>query len=93
MNQYGKYIDHPTDTLLDPDAEFVRVETDTGLGLTCDQGAKKLNPAMTCEQKSLYCTGLAFSVGAGADVSVGPLSLGGGKTNSLLWSKHMKHLH
>ena len=77
MNKYGRYIDHPTDTLLDPTVEVEEFVT-TAEGMTCEEGAKRLNSAMTCDQRDMYCTGLAFSAGIGVGVSAGPMTLGGG---------------
>jgi hypothetical protein len=76
MDKYGKAIVNPHDTLLDPEMEYL--ETESGAGLDCDDGAKVLNPSMTCEQRNMYCSGLAFSVGVGVGGSVGPISIGGG---------------
>jgi hypothetical protein len=78
MNKYGRYIDHPTDKLLDPTAEVAKFAAATVGEMTCEEGARRLNPEMTCDQRNLYCTGLAFSVGAGVGVSAGPMSIGGG---------------
>ena len=77
MDKYGSYIDHPTDMLLDPTADVEEFIATTG-GMSCDEGARLLNSSMTCDQRNLYCTGLAFSVGAGVSGSAGPMSIGGG---------------
>jgi hypothetical protein len=56
MNQHGRYIDHPTDTLLDPESDFVKVET--GTELTCKEAAEKLSPTMECGEHLLnYSSG------------------------------------
>lgn len=75
MNKFGRYVEHPSDSLLDPSTESVNFLS-TQSASTCD--AAKLNPSMTCNQKNMYCTGLAFSVGLGVGASAGPVSIGGG---------------
>ena len=76
MNKYGRYIDHPTDTLLDPEDEFATDWDDDDDPDACD--ALLLNSGMDCQQKDYYCTGLAFSVGVGGDITQGSMSIGGG---------------
>lgn len=67
-NKYGHDIEHPTDTLLDPEHdEFLSTGT-----WSCDANAKKLNPQMTCDQRNLYCSGLAFSVVSWIDEKLEP---------------------
>lgn len=57
MDKYGKAIVNPHDTLLDPEMEYL--ETESGAGLDCDDGAKILNPSMTCAQRNMYCSGVS----------------------------------
>ena len=60
MNKHGKPIDNSHDTLLDPKIEYIDLETEAGAKMTCDEGAKKLHPSMTCDQRNMYCTGVSY---------------------------------
>ena len=77
MDEYGNYIEHSNgDVLLSIPEE----ENSSFFSQPADNAHK---PAMDRAKKDIYCTGVAFSVGFGVDVSAGPLSAGGEKTNLL----------
>lgn len=59
IDKYGTAIDNPHDTLLDPEIEYIDLDSESGVGLECDEGAKLLNPSMTCEQRNMYCSGVS----------------------------------
>jgi hypothetical protein len=90
MDNMGNYLVHPTDTLI----EFDAVDTDLPTEITTSPslGAEEseyqsilpgVDPTVsstrvTGTEQQTYCTFAAYSVGVGASVSAGPMSIGGG---------------
>lgn len=85
MDKFGRFIENPDDTLLDPEAvDFSFAKTEEGYwndvayaAETCNNEAKDMG-LDNCAQKIVYCSGLAFSVGIGGEISAVGVSIGGG---------------